>query len=188
VGNLQRFLRDRLHLVFQLDAIDYTRPNFVHADLDPQTFAKLQADRGESMFTLMMRSALASMSKSMTKGDDVSGFALLAALMNPNQSNELKRVLAQQFADLDDAMDAMEGPNGSVIVGERNKVALRVMKEQIAHGKKYIGIFYGAGHLRLMEKSLEQMGFKKVGETWRTAWTIDAPSAPATQPTTRPSR
>ena len=82
----------------------------------------------------------------------------------------------------------MEGPNGSVIVGERNKVALRVMNQQIRRGKKYIGIFYGAGHLRLMEKSLEEMGFKKVGETWRTAWLIGPPETPATLPTTRSSR
>jgi hypothetical protein len=182
VGNLQRFLRDHLDLVFQLDEIDYDRPNFVHADLDTQSFTEMQADRGESMFTLMLRSAMANMKKSAASGADVSGFQLLGALFSPDQSRELKRVLAQQFGDLDDAMDAMEGPNGSVIVGERNKVALRVMREQIAQGKKYIGIFYGAGHLKLMEKSLEEMGFHKVGVTWRTAWDIPAPAA---LPTTR---
>ena len=90
-------------------------------------------------------------------------------------------MLAQQFADLDDAMDAMEGPNGSVILGERNKVALRVLNEQIAAGKKYLGIFYGAGHLRLMEKSLEEQGFHKVGVTWRTAWDIPPAETPTTQ-------
>src|SRR5438132_9847004 len=46
VGNLQQFLRDRLNLAFQLDEIDYDRPNFVHADLDAQTFDQLRADRG----------------------------------------------------------------------------------------------------------------------------------------------
>jgi hypothetical protein len=182
VGNMQRFMRDHLDLVFQLDAIDYNKPNFVHADLDAESFVRMQADRGESMFTLMLRSALENMSKSASKGPDLSGLQLIGALFNPNQSRELKRVLAQQFADLDDAMDAMEGPNGSVIVGERNKVALRVMNEQIAAGKKYLGIFYGAGHLRLMEKSLEEMGFHKVGVTWRTAWDIPPPELPTTQP------
>ena len=137
------------------------------------------------MFTLMLRSAMQNMKKSAAKGADVSGFQLLGALFSPDQSRELKRVLARQFGDLDDAMDAMEGPNGSVIVGERNKVALRVMREQIAQGKKMIGIFYGAGHLKLMEKSLEEMGFHKVGVTWRTAWDIPAPSV---QPATTPSR
>jgi hypothetical protein len=33
-----------------------------------------------------------------------------------------------------------------------------------------------------MEKSLEEMGFHKVGVTWRTAWDIPAPTpAPSTQ-------
>ena len=62
--------------------------------------------------------------KSAKKGPDLSGNQLLGALFSPNQSRELKRVLAQQFADLDDAMDAMEGPNGSVLVTERNKDVL----------------------------------------------------------------
>ncbi|HEX3358270.1 MAG TPA: hypothetical protein VHS31_14955 [Tepidisphaeraceae bacterium] len=184
VGNMQRFMRDHLHLTYQLDAIDYDRPNFVHADLDMQTFAQLQAERNESMFSLMVRSAMHNLAKG---GDDsdVKSLALLGALMSPNSSQEIKRALAQQFADLDDMMDGMEGPNGSVIVGERNKVALRVLQEQIAKGKKYLGIFYGAGHLRLMEKSLDEMGFHKVGVTWRTAWYIGPPApVPTTQKTT----
>ena len=43
VSRLQRFLKDKLNLAFQLDAIDYTRPNFVHADLDAETFQQLQS-------------------------------------------------------------------------------------------------------------------------------------------------
>ena len=79
VGNLQRFMRDHLDLVFQLDAINYDRPNFVHADLDTETFTAMQADRGESMFTLMFRSALQNMKKSAQKGPDLSGLELIGA-------------------------------------------------------------------------------------------------------------
>lgn len=181
VGGLQRFLRDQLDLVYQLDAIDYNRPNFVHADLDLKTFEKLQADRGESMLGLMLRSAMANMNRD-TPGSDVSGLELLGALMSPDKATELKRVLAQQFGDLDEQMEAINGPNGSVILTERNKVALRVLRQQIAAGKKYIGIFYGAGHLQLMEESLEKSGFHKVGVVWRTAWYISPPVVPATRP------
>src|SRR5581483_2851810 len=78
VGNLQRFMRDHLNLVFQLDAIDYDKKNFVHADLDIDQFMKMQADRGESMMTLMLRSALQNMSKN--QNSDAAGFALLGAL------------------------------------------------------------------------------------------------------------
>jgi hypothetical protein len=174
VGMMQRFMKDQLHLVYQLDAIDYDKPNFVHADMDIETFEKMQADRGESMWTLMLQSAMANMSKQ-DAGEDMSGMALIGALMSPNRVHDLKSVLAQQFGDLDEQMDAINGPNGSVILTERNKVALKVMREQIAAGKKYIGIFYGAGHLRLMEQTLEGEGFHKVGVVWRTAWDIPAP-------------
>jgi hypothetical protein len=185
VGGMQRFLRDHLKLEYQLDGIDYDdRPNFVHADLDSQSFAEMQAERGETMFGLMLRSAMANTSKA---NSDTTGLALLGALFSPDQAREIKRVLAQQFADLDEAMDAMEGPNGSVIVTERNKVALRVLREQIKDGKKYIGIFYGAGHLKRMEAALEDQGFRKVGETWRVAWEIGPPVAlPTTKSTRQP--
>jgi len=183
VGGMQRFLRDHLKLEYQLDGIDYDdRPNFVHADLDAQSFAEMQAERGETMLSLMLRSAMANANKT---NSDTTGLALLGALFSPDQAREIKRVLAQQFADLDEAMDAMEGPNGSVIVTERNKVALRVLREQIKEGKKYIGIFYGAGHLKRMEAALEDQGFRKVGETWRVAWEIGPPIA---LPTTKPAR
>jgi hypothetical protein len=183
VGGMQRFLRDHLKLEYQLDGIEYEgRPNFVHADLDAQSFAEKQAEKGETMFGLMLRSAMANTSKA---NSDTTGLALLGALFSPDQAREIKRVLAQQFADLDDAMDAMEGPNGSVIVTERNKVALRVLREQIKEGKKFIGIFYGAGHLKRMEAALEDEGFRKVGQTWRVAWEIGPPVA---LPTTRRAR
>src|SRR5437868_1444343 len=47
VSMFQRFLKDQLELTFQLDAIDYGKSNFVHADLDAETFAKMQEERGE---------------------------------------------------------------------------------------------------------------------------------------------
>src|SRR5688500_14815946 len=58
VSGFQRFLKDVLELEFQLDAIDYTADNFVHADLDVETLFKLQEERGEAVFTLMLRSMM----------------------------------------------------------------------------------------------------------------------------------
>src|SRR5579862_1393369 len=49
VSSFQRFLKNVLALDFQLDDIDYTRKNFVHADLDAETFQSLQKERGESL-------------------------------------------------------------------------------------------------------------------------------------------
>jgi hypothetical protein len=191
IGNVQHFMKDRLGLMFQLDGIDYRKPNFVHADLDVETFTKLQDERGESMFTLMLQSALRSMAKGASGagsgGDPLTGFELLAALGSPDQARQLKLVLARQFADIDDAMAGMEGENGSVLLTERNKAAMKVLDQQIAGGKRRLGIFYGAGHLKLMEQTLFERGFKKVGVTWRTAWEIDRAAPVSRAPTTQRS-
>ena len=50
LGGLQSMLKNVLKLDFQLESINYDRPNFVHADLDAETFNELQAQRGESLF------------------------------------------------------------------------------------------------------------------------------------------
>src|SRR5688500_13565397 len=42
VGTLQRFMRDHLELEYQVEAIDYDKSNFVHADLDAETFLEMQ--------------------------------------------------------------------------------------------------------------------------------------------------
>ena len=64
---------------------------------------------------------------------------------------------------------------GSVLITERNKKALKVLKKQMAAGKKRIGIFYGAGHLDDMDKRLRKdFGLKPVAITWLTAWDLAA--------------
>jgi hypothetical protein len=184
ISTMQRFMKDRLGLAFQLDEIDYRKRNFYNADLDWEAFSQKQEERGESFFTIALRSALHDMAKgNQANPDQINGFELLAALMAPDQPRQLKLLLAREFANADEMLAGIEGPKGSVIISERNKAAFEVLKKHISVGRKYIGIFYGAGHLKLMEQMLLEMGFKKVGVTWRTAW--DIPPAPTTKPTTR---
>ena len=138
---------------------------------------------------MAISSALHDMAKTAAgkkSGAQISGLELMAALMSPDHARQLKLLMARQFGDSDELLAGMEGPDGSVIISERNKAAFKVLKQEMDAGKKYIGIFYGAGHLKLMEQMLFDMGFAKVGVTWRTAW--DIPPAPATQPATAASR
>lgn len=183
VSAFQRFLKDVLELEFQLDAIDYSAPNFVHADLDVETFFKLQEQRGESLFTLMLRSMMSQMSRAGEPGAPapITIFDILAAMNSPDSARQYKLLFARQFQDVEAQLAGIEGPDGSVLVTERNKAALRVLKETIAGGKKNIGIFYGAGHMRGLEDALvDDMGFERVGVEWRVAW--DMSSAPTTKP------
>jgi hypothetical protein len=66
------------------------------------------------------------------------------------------------------------GEQGSVIITERNKKALGVLKKQLADGKKRIGIFYGAGHLNDMDERLRKdFGLEPASITWVTAWNLN---------------
>jgi hypothetical protein len=181
VGMFQRFLTNTLKLQFQLDANNYKRPNFVHADLDYETFEQLQSERGESMMSLMMNSALYSMGKG--DAQQIGLPDLLGALGSPNRDRQLRLLLARQFKDIDDQIAAMQGKDGTVLLTERNKAAMKALNQTMMKGKKTIGIFYGGAHLRDMEQRLYKIGFTKIGVTYRTAWNMPAP--PATQPTTR---
>jgi hypothetical protein len=50
-----------------------------------------------------------------------------------------------------------------------------VLKNQLAQGKKKIGIFYGAGHLSDMDTRLRKdFGLKPVSINWLTAWNLAA--------------
>jgi hypothetical protein len=187
VSGFQRFLKDVLKLEFQLDAIDYSAPNFVHADLDVETFHRLQEERGESLFTLMLRSMMSQMARAGQPGAPpaITVFDLLAAMNSPDSARQYKLLLARQFQDVEAQIASMEGPDGSVLLTERNKAALRVLDETIEAGKKNIGVFYGAGHMRGLEDVLVgEMGFERTGVEWRVAW--DMTPGPDTKPVARP--
>lgn len=174
VSGMQRGMQSMLDLEFQLDCIDYTRPNFVHADMSPEEFSKSMKEKNESMLGLMFRmmgqNAKVSASNS-AKGGDAD---LLMALFSKDRSFRLKRAMANQFENMDAQMAVIEGKDGSTIIAARNAKALEVLQRQIDGGKKKMGIFYGAGHLADMHKRLEKdFGLKKESERWLTAWSME---------------
>jgi hypothetical protein len=177
---LQNGMKDLLDLEFQLNGIDYTAKNMVHADMSPAQFARSMEQRGESIWSIVGRMMAYSMAKQ-GGADDISGGELLAAMFNKNRSLALKRLLAQQFQESEDALMALEGPNGSTLISGRNKVALDVLRKEVAAGKKKIAIFYGAGHMPDFQKRLgDDFGMKPVGTRWLAAWDLkgDAKAAP----------
>ncbi len=180
ISMFQRFLKDALELDFQLDDIDYTKANFVHADLTAEAFQKMQEERGESIMGLMLGQMMRQMAKQMSgdaangKNQEMSLIDLIDAFNSPDRARQFKLVFARQFGDLEDQMASFDG---TVLVTERNKKALSVLKDEIRAGKKDIGIFYGAAHMRDMESRLALMGFKRTALDWRTAWDMTAKDA-----------
>ncbi len=167
---VQLGMKDMLKLEFQLDQVDYTRKNLIHADLSPEQFLKSMSDRKEGftdIFTRLLAYALAKQAQ----GSDGSEMQLLMAMFDRNRSLALKRAMADQFQEMEGMMAVLEGPKGSTLIGERNKRALEVFKKQIAAVKKNIAIFYGAGHMPNMEKRLRaDFSLKPQQTQWLQAW------------------
>ena len=173
IGGMQHGAKDMLGLSFQLDWIDYNAPNMVHADMSPDEFAQKMKDRGESFFTMFMQLFMEGLAQQRAnKQGGANDFALLFAFFSSDRELALKRVMAKQFAETD-ILDMLGGEKGSTIITERNLIALDVLREQLAKGKKRIGIFYGAGHLGDMSRRLvSDFGMKFSDEKWVEAWNL----------------
>jgi hypothetical protein len=172
VGLMQNGMKTMLELDHQLEKVDYTAKNFVHADMSPDQFAKAMSDRNESflqMYFRLMGTALAQQGG----GKAPSDFDIFAALFAKDRPRRLKIIMAQQMADMESILVSFGGEQGSAIITDRNKIALGVLKDQLAAGKTKLGVFYGAGHLPDMHDRLaKDFGLKPAEISWLTAWNL----------------
>ncbi len=178
IGAMQNGMSSMLELAHQLDSVDYTKDNFVHADMSPEEFSKSMADRGESfmqMFLRLMGQGMAQQAAAQEGGGNApSDLNLLVALFSRDRASKLKLIMAEQFENMEAQMLLFDGPGGSTIITERNKKAFEVLEKQLKAGKKKIAVFYGAGHLPDMEKRLSSDFFmKRDSEQWLTAWSLE---------------
>lgn len=175
VGALQNGAKALLGLEHQLEQIDYTKKNFVHADISPGEFMQAMKDRNESfleMYFRLLGQSLAQQSAMSAKGQSLD-VDLITAIFAKDRPRRLKIALAKQLAEMESLLADFGGPDGSVLISERNKRALAVLKQQLAAGKQHLGIFYGAGHLTDMDQRLRKdFGMKPVSVTWLTAWDL----------------
>ena len=173
-------IKNFLKLDSQVQEIDYTKKNFVHADLSFAEMGAAMKKRGESgltvaasimtdMFREQNRRAQAA-AKSKRKVPQIS---LATLLFDPNRSIKLKRFMADQFDDLGD--DGGRGKTLNVMrIKDRNAACLKVLEAQIKKGKLKIGIFYGAAHMPAFERNLlADFGLKVQKIDWLKAWNLE---------------
>jgi hypothetical protein len=155
-----------LDLAYQMKEIDYTRPNFVHADLSIEEFTVLQEQRGESLLGFVWEAGMEADAKGVKQP---STFKLLTSLIRGSK-NGLKRELVHTLGAGDDQVAALAGE--SVIISDRNAKCLEVLAREVTAGKKKLGVFYGAAHFPDMVKRLVETGWVQTGTEWMTAWDI----------------
>ncbi|MCO6430302.1 MAG: hypothetical protein J5J00_05525, partial [Deltaproteobacteria bacterium] len=98
---LQRGFKSLLGLEFQLDGIDYGKPNFVHADMSPEQFVNRMNERGESFLGIFLKMFLKSAELQKKSPQLSTEVALMQMLLDPNQKVSLRTMVAQQFEDMD---------------------------------------------------------------------------------------
>ena len=143
--------------------------------MSPDDFLKSMKDRNEGfleMYMKLMGESLAMQSGMAAKGESPD-MELISALFSDDRPRRLKIVMAKQLAQTESLLASFGGEEGSVIISERNKIALKVLKEQLAAGKTHLAIFYGGGHLTDMNQRLKtDFGLKPTEITWLTAWDL----------------
>jgi hypothetical protein len=170
---LQNGMKNFLKLEHQLGHIDYAQKNMVHADMTPEEFARSMQARGENAWTMLARMAGYAMAQQNQVGGGQEAGQLLSALFDKDRALALKRVLAKQFAESDDLLASMEGPNGSTLIAGRNQTALKVLRKELDAGKQKLAIFYGAAHMGDFAKRLhDDFGLSPVETRWITAWDL----------------
>ncbi len=170
LGQMQETMRKKLALESQLQCIDYKAPNFVHADMSTEGFLDTQKDKKENFLTLWMKAAIASSVTTEPDEEKPSMVEFLATLMREDNARELKLMVGREFDRVEQLMAGIESGDGTVIIGERNRHALKVLKKQIDSGKKHLAIFYGAAHFPDMEERLVKQGFQFEKTEWLKAW------------------
>ena len=178
-------MADSLGLVFQLEAIDYTRPNFRNSDLSVQDLRQLisqtqtapgQESAARSFETLM------SMMEGESLLDTILRMAMRFLVANPKLQSLSKLALIETIAEMKGDPSQLRGlpPQMEqlleVLVQKRNQKVLDDLKTELKSNKarKSIAIFYGTGHMPDLESRLrKELRYRPAGQLWLTAFSVN---------------
>jgi hypothetical protein len=171
-----------LDLKSQVEAIDYTKDNFVHADMSPDEMWAAIKKRGDDGLTLMLgitadllreqnRKALQAEEEPAATPKHLEDFDW-SLLLDSKGPVKLKRMFAENF-DEQNVTTGLGSTMNTILISDRNQAALKVFNQQVVKGHKRIAIFYGAAHMPDFEKRLrDELGLVPVSTTWMPAWDL----------------
>ena len=189
IGSLQVNLAHALGLVFQLDAIDYDKPNFQNSDMSIEQISRALSSGSsdpapehqfQELISVMNGSSLFGMALNF-------GINLIGA--SPHLQAMTKLVFIETLGQLQGDLAQTKGlPAGlrSVVltlIHDRNKVVLDDLQKlsTLRPRPKSVAIFYGAGHMDNLEQRLvDDLGYRPAGEKWLRAFSVDLKQAELT--------
>ncbi|XP_045789159.1 uncharacterized protein LOC123884177 isoform X1 [Trifolium pratense] len=196
---IARQMTQILGLAYQLDWLDYQSENWQHADLDEETFELLMKSKGENLFFFVNDKTLESIeatfqpsipedldpwrSKLLWASNELP-MPLVGKLIISGVCGDYSDTEALSTLDFNASMKALiakvltsdfvqELDEKSVIIGERNRVAIERLRSAMDKGHNKIAILYGGGHMPDLGRRLrEEFDLIPSGLEWITAWSI----------------
>jgi hypothetical protein len=174
-----QLMKNMLQLESQLEHIDYTKKNFVHADLSPKEMKEAMKQRGEDGVTLtlgiirdVLKEANRMEQQQAENPIELPEITLTDLIFRSSGAVKMKRFLAAQLSSTQ-AMGAMGETLNTLLIADRNQAALKIFQTEMANGKRKMALFYGAAHMPDFEKRLlADYGMKRDKVEWVTAWDL----------------
>ena len=189
-GSMQSTLANSLGLVFQLDAIDYDRTNFLNSDLsvlqiqrlmlnDPDAVPAAPGEPGRSnpTFDALLQ---------VMDGSSFLGVIFKAGLQMIGSSQRLQAITRLMFIE---SLGNLKGDFShlrgmppdmqhllQVLIEARNQNVIDDLKTEfkVVPRSGSIAVFYGTGHMEDMEQRVtHDLGYRPDGEIWLTAFSVD---------------
>ena len=180
ISYMQRALGNFLNISFQLEQIDYSSKNFIHADLNPEQLSKIMNEKNQNFFSMFLNLAVSQQMAEQAaieagaKPSSLNMMSILKALIMEDRAVSFKYLFAQELGRSDGLVFSPEIESELTILGDRNLAAINVLGNVLEDSAaKLITIFYGAAHMPGIERGLiARFGFKKNEKRWVTAWEI----------------
>lgn len=171
-GGIQQQLAGALGLVFQLDAMDHSKPHWRNSDLSMDQMSERISGFGGDADDLF--ESLSGMSA----GARFAGALLRFIGASPMLSGIAKVMMVEMLGQADELLDVMPGGMGrmmDVIIRDRNQVVIDDLVGVLEHEpeKKNIAVIYGAGHMPDLEARMAALGFVEKSVVWLTAIDVD---------------
>ena len=184
----QQISTGTLGLAYQLEEVDYSAKNMLHADLSQNELAKRMAERGETKSTLLVdllahiikqvsaeqQAQGAPTRKDVDAGGGRKGTKLdVSLLTDPDGIMKIRQMMATTLVKSQLLDSAFPPSFHRLLIGDRNDRVMSVLNQQKKKGKRRVAIFYGAGHMADFEKRLvEEYGMELDNVIWRSAWDL----------------
>ncbi len=158
-----------MQLAEQLSHIDYTKDNFIHADLTTAEYAELsKGNSGELLAFALENGVKTSEITGKAFGGIDMGLVMRAILSGDGQLLKLEYMTMMEQGD--ESAAAITGQN--LIISDRNEKCFQVLARQLSNGAQDLAIFYGAAHFPDMERRLLADGYTRSEHRWLTAWDV----------------